>query len=155
VLNSLSEYATMNTEEGDDDSWASEEVSEGVMDAPSTGTQVLAWASVLRQRRRSGYIAYVRLPLKLSASKLFVKQLKSSYSNLGRIQSGLLSQLLNPDPNVFPPGRPYRVVSTHDVTHTTGILGSLHTDSGQVIRRTPPSCPSHCASTHGPCCHIV
>jgi hypothetical protein len=83
--------------------------------------QVLARASVLQQRRRSGYVAYVRLPLKLSASKLFVKQPKSSYSNLGRTQSGLLSQLLNPDPNVFPPGRPYRVVSTRDATHTTGI----------------------------------
>jgi hypothetical protein len=39
VLNSSSEYATTDTEEEeDDDSWASEEVSEGVMDAPSTGT---------------------------------------------------------------------------------------------------------------------
>jgi hypothetical protein len=38
MSNSLSEYATMDTEEDDDDSCASEEVSEGVMDAPSTGT---------------------------------------------------------------------------------------------------------------------
>ena len=57
--------------------------------------------------------------------ELFVKQPKRSYSNLGRTQSGLLSQLLNPDPNVFPPGRPCRVVSTHDVTRTTGIPSTL------------------------------
>ena len=40
MSNSSSEYATTDTEEeeDDDDSWASEEVSEGVMDAPSTGT---------------------------------------------------------------------------------------------------------------------
>ena len=119
LSNSSSEYATTDTEEeDDDDSWASEEVSEGAMDAPSTGTGKrpptkeeirLREAALEAQRQR----------------ELFVKQPKRSYSNLGRTQSGLLSQLLNPDPTVFPPGRPYRVVSSHDVTRSSGIPSTL------------------------------
>jgi len=33
-----------------------------------------------------------------------------------RTQSGLLSQLLTLDPNSFPPGHPYQVTSSQDVT---------------------------------------
>jgi hypothetical protein len=116
LSNSSSEYATTDTEEDDDDSWASEDVSEGAVDAAGTGTGKhpptkeeirLREAALEAQRQR----------------ELFVKQPKRSYSNLGRTQSGLLSQLLNPDPNVFPPG--HRVASTHDVTRTTGIPSTL------------------------------
>ncbi|KAF8492531.1 hypothetical protein F5888DRAFT_888566 [Russula emetica] len=150
VSNSSSEYATTDTEEeDDDDSWASEEVSEGAMNAPSTGTGKhpptkeeirLREAALEAQRQR----------------ELFVKQPKRSYSNLGRTQSGLLSQLLNPDPNVFPPGRPYRVVSTHDVTRTTGIPSTLTAGKSSAalplaarVTAQAPMVPAATPSNHG------
>ncbi|KAJ3865600.1 hypothetical protein EV359DRAFT_20349, partial [Lentinula novae-zelandiae] len=41
--------------------------------------------------------------------EMFAKVPKPSYSNLStRSQSGLLSQLMNPDPNIFPGDHPYR-----------------------------------------------
>jgi hypothetical protein len=68
----LGEYATTDTEEDDDDSVHRRKSARG-LDAP-----VHARASVLRQRRRSGYAG---LPLKLSASA------SCSLSSLsGRIQ---------------------------------------------------------------------
>ncbi|KAI0245974.1 hypothetical protein BJV78DRAFT_1356447 [Lactifluus subvellereus] len=109
VSHSSSDYETTDTDEEDDDSWASEDISEGAVDPVGTDTAKrpptkeetgLRDAALEAQRQR----------------ELFVKQPKRSYSNLGRTQSGLLSQLLNPDPNILPPGRPYRVASTHDVT---------------------------------------
>jgi hypothetical protein len=54
---------------------------------------------------------------------------------LGHTQSGLLSQLLNPDPKVFPPVRPYHVVSTHNVTHTTGIPSTLTAGTSHLPHR--------------------
>lgn len=118
VSNSSSEYGTTDTEEDDDDSWASEDISEGVVDEPGTGTEgkhpptedeiKLREAALEAQRQR----------------ELFVKQPKRSYSNLGRTQSGLLSQLLNPDPNMFPPGHSYRVTSSQDLTRP-GIPSAL------------------------------
>lgn len=78
MSNSSSEYATTDAEEeDDDDSWALDEVSKGSMDTPCTGT--------------GKHPPTVRLPSKLSANK----QPKRLHSNLGLIQSGLLSQLLN------------------------------------------------------------
>ena len=48
---------------------------------------------------------------------MFAKVPKRSYSNLNRTRSGLLSQLLNPDPNIFPPNHPYRnSFSSQDMT---------------------------------------
>jgi len=150
VSNSSFEYATTDTEEeDDDDSWASEEVSEGAIDAPNTGTGKrpptkeeirLREAALEAQRQR----------------ELFVKHPKRSYSNLGRTQSGLLSQLLNPDPNVFPPGRPYRAVSTHDVTRTTGIPSTLTAGKSSAalpiaaqVTAQAPMVPSATSSNHG------
>jgi hypothetical protein len=40
--------------------------------------------------------------------EMFAKIPKRSYSNLNRTKSGLLTQLLNPDPSIFPPNHPYR-----------------------------------------------
>ncbi|KAG1905388.1 uncharacterized protein F5891DRAFT_1170427 [Suillus fuscotomentosus] len=40
---------------------------------------------------------------------LFAKVPKRSYSNLDRTQSGLLSQLMNPNPTIFPSNHPYRL----------------------------------------------
>lgn len=49
---------------------------------------------------------------------MFAKVPKRSYSNLNRAPSGLLSQLLNPGPSLFPPNRPHRpTLSTQDMTH--------------------------------------
>jgi len=140
VSNSSSEYETTDTEEeddDDDDSWASEGVSEGVVDAPGTGTTgkhpptdeiKLREAALEAQRQR----------------ELFVKQPKRSYSNLGRTQSGLLSQLLNPDPTTFPPGHSYRVASTHDVTRpaipsalTSGKSAAAMPLAAQVTAQAP------------------
>ena len=153
VSNSSSEYATTDTEEeDDDDSWASEEVSEGAMDAPTTGTGKRAPTKEETRLREAALEAQRQ-------RELFVKQPKRSYSNLGRTQSGLLSQLLNPDPNVFPPGRPYRVVSTHDVTRTTGTTGIPSTlTAGKSSAALPlaaqvnaqaPMVPAATSSNHG------
>ncbi|KAH9957133.1 hypothetical protein BC827DRAFT_1227745, partial [Russula dissimulans] len=122
-----SEYETTDTDEDDDDSWASEDVSVDAVDAadtdagkhPPTKEEIrLRKAALEAQRQR----------------ELFMKQPKRSYSNLGRTQSGLLSQLLNPDPNVFPPRHPFRVTSTHDVTGS-GIPSAL--TSGKASAALP------------------
>ena len=51
-----------------------------------------------------------------------------------RTQSGLLSQLLNLDLNVFPPGHTYRVTSLQDVTRP-GIPSAL--TSGKLATALP------------------
>ncbi|KAH9970643.1 hypothetical protein BGW80DRAFT_561569 [Lactifluus volemus] len=135
VSHSSSEYETTDTEEEDDDSWASEDISEGVVDPARTVTDKcpptkedsgLREAALEAQRQRD----------------LFVKQPKRSYSNLGRTQSGLLSQLLNPDPNVLPPG--HRVTSSHDMTRsgipsalTSGKSSAAHPLAAQVTAQAP------------------
>ncbi|KAG8213477.1 hypothetical protein J3R82DRAFT_12014 [Butyriboletus roseoflavus] len=49
--------------------------------------------------------------------ELFAKVPKRSYSNLNRTQSGLLSQLMNPNPAIFPPNHPYRTTrSSADIS---------------------------------------
>ena len=118
VSNSSSEYETTDTEEEDDDSWASEEISEGVVDAPGAGTTDKHHPTKEETKLREAALEAQR------QRELFVKQPKRSYSNLGRTQSGLLSQLLNPEPTGFPPAHPHRVASTHDVTRT-GIPSAL------------------------------
>ena len=116
VSNSSSEFETTDTEDDDDDdSWASEDISEGAAETrptdkrPPTKEEIrLREAAVEAQRQR----------------ELFVKQPKRSYSNLGRTQSGLLSQLLNPDPTVLPPPPPGRTFS-HDMTMTMSMRTSI------------------------------
>ncbi|KAH9992205.1 hypothetical protein BJV74DRAFT_951025 [Russula compacta] len=140
VSNTSSEYGMTDSDE-DDDSWASEDVSEGSVDAAAKGTGTttklpptnedikLREAALEAQRQR----------------ELFVKQPKRSYSNLGRTQSGLLSQLLNPDPKVLPPGHSYHVSSsTHDVarsgvpsTLTSGKSAVAHPLAAQVTAQAP------------------
>ncbi|KAH9052701.1 hypothetical protein EDB87DRAFT_1656128 [Lactarius vividus] len=110
VSNSSSEYETTDTEEDDDDSWASGDISEGPAEAATMRPTDKGPPTKEETRLREAVVEAQR------QRELFVKQPKRSYSNLGRTQSGLLSQLLNPDPTVFPPARPYRVSSTHDVT---------------------------------------
>ncbi|KAG2112176.1 hypothetical protein BD769DRAFT_1642611 [Suillus cothurnatus] len=80
------------TTDADDSGWASEE-----MDAEDKAREAkeagLRGAALEAQRQRD----------------LFAKVPKRSYSNLNRTQSGLLSQLMNPNPAIFPPNHPYRL----------------------------------------------
>ncbi|KAG2347852.1 hypothetical protein BDR05DRAFT_996189 [Suillus weaverae] len=80
------------TTDADDSGWASED-----MDAEDQAREVkeagLRGAALEAQRQRD----------------LFAKVPKRSYSNLNRTQSGLLSQLMNPNPAIFPPNHPYRL----------------------------------------------
>lgn len=84
------EYETTDGE--DSEEWASEE-----MDAEDKAREAeetrLREAALEVQRQR----------------ELFAKVPKRSYSNLNRTQSGLLSQLMNPNPAIFPPNHPYRI----------------------------------------------
>ncbi|KIK97464.1 hypothetical protein PAXRUDRAFT_824897 [Paxillus rubicundulus Ve08.2h10] len=96
---SSEEYETTDGE--DSEEWASEE-----MDAEDKAKEVeetrLREAAVEAQRQRD----------------LFAKVPKRSYSNLNRTQSGLLSQLMNPSPSIFPLNHPYRISrSSHDLVH--------------------------------------
>ena len=150
VSNSSSEFETTDTDDDDDDdSWASEDISEGVKTAgvrpaekrpPTKEEMKLREAALEAQRQR----------------ELFVKQPKRSYSNLGRTQSGLLSQLLNPDPTVFPPGRPYRVSSTHDMTRpgipsalTSGKSSAALPQAAQVTAQAPMGAATSSGHTNG------
>lgn len=86
---SSEEYETTDGE--DSEEWASEEMDgeDKVREAEETR---LHEAALEAQRQRD----------------LFAKVPKRSYSNLNRTQSGLLSQLMNPNPAIFPPSHPYR-----------------------------------------------
>jgi hypothetical protein len=136
VSNSSSEFETTDTDDDDDDdSWASEDISEGAAETrptdkrPPTKEEIkLREAVVEAQRQR----------------ELFVKQPKRSYSNLGRTQSGLLSQLLNPDPTVLPPARPYRISSSHEMTRpgipsalTSGKSSAAVPQAAQITAQAP------------------
>ncbi|KAG1821592.1 uncharacterized protein BJ212DRAFT_1332256 [Suillus subaureus] len=80
------------TTDADDSGWASED-----MDAEDKAHEAneagLRGAAREAQRQRD----------------LFAKVPKRSYSNLNRTQSGLLSQLMNPNPAIFPPNHPCRL----------------------------------------------
>lgn len=104
-----SDYETTDTED-DDDSWCSEEPS-GAEDSKETKEETkLKEAALEAQRQRD----------------MFAKVPKRSYSNLDRSRSGLLTALLNPDPNIFPPNHPYRnSFSSQDVTQLPRRGGAL------------------------------
>ena len=104
VMSTSSEYTT---DSDDDSEWASEDGSveaENEHDKKEKEQQKeksrLLEAAEEAQRQRD----------------MFAKVDRRSYTNLNRTRSGLLSQLLNPDPTIFPPDHPYRVKSLTDVT---------------------------------------
>lgn len=101
VMNTSSEYETTDTDE-DDSEWASDNDSPDEQEvARQKEESRLREAAEEAQRRRD----------------MFAKVPKRSYSNLNRTRSGLLSQLLNPDPTIFPPNHPYRTsFSSGDMT---------------------------------------
>lgn len=88
--------------DSDAGSWSSEELSAVEEPTKETKEEIrLKEAALEAQRQRD----------------MFAKVPKRSYSNLDRSRSGLLSALLNPDPNIFPPNHPYRSShSTQDMT---------------------------------------
>ena len=95
VANTSSEYDTTDT---DDESWAEEELT--LEDVAKTKEDVQLREAALEVKR---------------LREMFTKVPKRSYSNLNRTRSGLLSQLLNPDPTIFPPNHPYHTsLSTQD-----------------------------------------
>ena len=94
-----SDYETTDSE---DESWLEEtSAEENERSKESKEATRLKEAALEAQRQRD----------------MFAKLPKRSYSNLDRTQSGLLTALLNPDPNIFPPNHPYRAShSSENVT---------------------------------------
>ena len=100
VISTSSEY---ETDSDDDSEWASEDSAED-----REKDRLKAKAAEEARRREEE---------EQRERDMFAKVPKRSYSNLNRTKSGLLSQLLNPDPNIFPPNHPYRSTrSTQDMT---------------------------------------
>ena len=87
---SSEEYETTDAE--DSEGWASEEIDAEDKAREAEETR-LREAALEAQRQR----------------ELFAKVPKRSYSSLNRTQSGLLTQLMNPNPAIFPPNHPYRI----------------------------------------------
>ncbi|TFK49848.1 hypothetical protein OE88DRAFT_1736811 [Heliocybe sulcata] len=116
IISTSSEYETTDSEGEEDDSWESEEVS----DHPPARAQNHRYVD--QNKRTAAISAATREQIRIQEAAreaqrqrdMFAKLPKRSYSNLQRTQSGLLSQLLNPDPTIFPPEHPYRR-STEDV----------------------------------------
>ena len=143
ILSSSSENATTDTEEEDDDddfgeSEAVDAAGTSMVKQPATKEEIRLREAALEAQRQG---------------ELFVKQPRQSYSNLGHTQSGLLSQLLNPDPNMSPPG--YRVASDHDVTRT-GISSALTSGKSPAtlplaaqVTAQAPMVPSATSSVRG------
>ncbi|KAI9000493.1 hypothetical protein BD414DRAFT_471777 [Trametes punicea] len=111
VVSTSSEYET--TSDTDDSDWASEgDSAEEREKAKKTET-----AEETRQRAAAEAESQHERERERERDDMFAKVPKRSYSNLSRTRSGLLSQLLNPDPNIFPPNHPYRLSrSTQDMT---------------------------------------
>jgi hypothetical protein len=124
-----------DTELEDDDEWASEELS--THDLPSTRAN-----GGRAQQQRSGQTDADRRRVDKNAAGLeqaaleaqrqrglFNKLPKRSYSNLGqRTQSGLLSQLMNPDPSMF---YNRQTASSQDITQYSAVHG--HPQHSRVV----------------------
>jgi hypothetical protein len=118
VASTSSEYETTDTEEEDEegggDSWASEDMS--AEDAARAKEDSRLRAAALEAQRQR---------------EMFAKVPRRAYSAIARTQSGLLSQLLNPDPSRFPPNHPYRT------SQSTADLAQLPRTSAAA--RPPPT----------------
>lgn len=104
VMSTSSEYTT---DSDDDSEWASEDNS-----AANSGDE----REKERQREETRLLEAAEEAQR--QRDMFAKVPKRSYSNLNtRTRSGLLSQLMNPDPNLFPPNHPVRAsMSSQDMT---------------------------------------
>lgn len=112
MANSSSEYETeTESDDDDDDSWVSEEATQPVttkagnrpLDFRRTRSQPSVVAAEARRLREAEQEAK-------RVRDMFAKVPQRTYSRVAernRTQSGLLSQLLNPDPMQLPPNHPY------------------------------------------------
>lgn len=128
-----SSNSEFETEDSDDSEWASEEISQVEDDKPPAKVngkgKRKAEGEVVRRARE----AVEEQGRKRRDEELFAKLPRKSYTNLPegvsgvggveslygppRTRSGLLTQLLNPDPSIFPVNHPYRTsFSSQDVT---------------------------------------
>lgn len=100
AVSTSSDYST----ETDDSEWASEDNSADEREREARKREELRLREAAEEAQRQ--------------RDMFAKAPRRSYSNLNRTQSGLLSQLLNPDPHMFPPTHPYstRGVSSQDMS---------------------------------------
>ena len=132
-----SSNSEFETEDSDDSEWASEEISQVEDDKPpiktngkGTGKGKRKVEDELTRRARETTEEEGR---KRREKEMFAKLPRKSYTNLPegvsgvggleslynppRTRSGLLTQLLNPDPSMFPVNHPYRTsFSSQDVT---------------------------------------
>ncbi|EIW84603.1 hypothetical protein CONPUDRAFT_80852 [Coniophora puteana RWD-64-598 SS2] len=75
--------------------------------------------------------------------EMFQKVPKRSYSNLNRSRSGLLSQLMNPDPTIFPPSHPYRQSrSAQDMSKMRSGLQPMTAHTSAQANGRAPQTPS-------------
>ncbi|KAH9012357.1 hypothetical protein EDB85DRAFT_2038652, partial [Lactarius pseudohatsudake] len=122
---------TTDTEEDDDDSWASGDISEGPAEAATMRPTNTRPPTKEETRLREAVVEAQR------QRELFVKQPKRSYSNLGRTQSRFVVSIAQSGSDRVPPGRPYRV------------LYPIYSHIEQVARCAPPGCSSQRTSAHG------
>ncbi|KAH9913396.1 hypothetical protein B0H21DRAFT_772969 [Amylocystis lapponica] len=138
VVSTSSEYETTDTD--DDSEWASED-------------NIADDAKARQERQREETRIREAAEEVQRQRDMFAKVPKRSYSNLNRTRSGLLSQLLNPDPNLFPPNHPYRTsYSTQDMTqfgrHGT-FSPSLHTSKSSAAVPLAAQVTAQAPSTNG------
>ena len=116
VANTSEEYETTD---GSDSEWASEEIDDAERKHQAKGannnkSHAAPTKSKDSSKPSSTPKATDETRLREAAleaqrqREMFAKVPKRSYSNLNRTQSGLLSQLMNPNPAVLPTGHPYR-----------------------------------------------
>ena len=137
IATTSSEYETeTGTESGDEDSWASEE-------EPNSQAQQKQQNSRARPASRNGGRNGVRPPTQAETQAtrrlvdaareaqrqrdLFARVPKRTYSDIferNRSHPGLLSQLMQPDPTIFPPGHQYYNPNVSKTSHSTQDLGS-------------------------------
>ncbi|KAI0819287.1 hypothetical protein BC628DRAFT_1342326 [Trametes gibbosa] len=115
VVSTSSEYETTDTDNESD--WASEADSGEEREKAQKASKGKAKAQSHAQAAEEARLREAAEEAQRQRD-MFAKVPKRSYSNnMNRTRSGLLSQLLNPDPNIFPPNHPYRTTrSTQDMT---------------------------------------
>lgn len=148
-----SSNSEFETEDSDDSEWASEEISQVEDEKPSAkankkndGRSEKKTEDRAARRAREAAEEEQR---KRRDEEMFAKLPRKSYTNLPegvagvggveslygppRTRSGLLTQLLNPDPSIFPANHPYRTsFSSQDVTAYSRMNPALSMARGQA-----------------------
>ncbi|KAI0342850.1 hypothetical protein BDW22DRAFT_159012 [Trametopsis cervina] len=102
MMSTSSEYTTDSDDDDDDSGWASED--------GNTNDDKDKNREKDKDKERKQRDAKLREAAEEAQRQrdMFAKMPRRSYTDLSRTQSGLLTQLLNPDPSLFPPEHPYR-----------------------------------------------